>query len=758
MEGFIVSWNFGAEKIYGYSPAEVEGRALSILIPSDRPDEMPQILARIKRGEHIEHYETVRITKEGKQIDVSLTVSPIKNAIDQITGASIIARDITETKQTGKLPQQQAAAMNASIDGIAILNQHGKLVFLNFAYAKIYGYDNAEELIGKDWEIHYEDEEIRRFKHGIVPVLERRGKWRGEARGKRRDGSAYPQEISLTRIEGGGLICVVRDITERKLIEAELAQARDAALEALRLKAAFLANMSHEIRTPMTGIIGMSGLLLETQLTVKQREFAETIGSSAETLLTIINDILDFSKIEAGKVKLETLDFDLRNVVGEIFNLIAGQAKAKGIELASLIYSDVPTKLRGDPVRLRQVLTNLLGNALKFTEHGEVILRVTKQSETDTYALLRFTISDTGIGISALRQHHLFKAFTQADGSTTRKYGGTGLGLAISKQLVEYMGGEIGVESTPDKGSTFWFTARFTGQLGESRAALPIEDNLERVTKPFRILLAEDKIMNQRVALYQLEALGYAADAVSSGREVLEALERTKYDIILMDCQMPEMDGFETTVEIRRREGTSRHTPIIAMTAHVLEDDRVRCLAAGMDDYISKPVKLEGLKTALERWSADAIQQKALGSNVNAQASVERILDSTMLANLSAIEKEGQSGIASELLDLVLRDAISTLATLHQALANEDMETFERAAHGLKGSCGVLGLGQIATITAELEQKVRNRPPRGAKAILTQLEDELARLREAFESERALNLPEGKNQASTTDKSNDENS
>lgn len=893
LEGTVISWNTGAERIYGYSAAEVKGRPLSILVPPDRPDEMPQILERIKAGERIDHYETVRVRRDGKRIDISLTISPIKDAAGKITGASTIARDITKSQKAEKLLRQQAAAMKASMDGITILDRDGELVYLNDAHAKIYGYDDPTELIGKSWEVHYDDEEVRRFKQGIMPLLEKKGEWRGEARGKRRDGSRYPQEISLTRIEGGGLVCVVRDITERKLIEAELAEARDAALESAQLKAEFLANMSHEIRTPMNGIIGMAGLLLNTELTTKQREFAETIWSSAENLLTIINDILDFSKIEAGKVKLETLDFDLRSIVEGTFELIAEQAQAKGIELASLIYSDVPVELRGDPGRLRQVLTNLVGNAVKFTEQGEVVLRVTKRSETPTHAVACFAVSDTGIGISEARQQRLFQAFTQADGSTTRKYGGTGLGLAISKQLVEYMGGEIGVESTPGEGSIFWFTARFEKQPDQSRGAAPTKGNLNRVRvlvvddnettrkiihhqitswgmrnggagsgaealmilrraaaagdpyeiaildmqmpemdgltlaraiksertlaatrlvmltslahpadpalrreagvaayltkpvkqsqlfdclasvmaqatgeapepvghaeqrsgppfsnlsqlshaasshKPFRILVAEDKLMNQKVALYQLEKLGYTADAVGNGREALEALEKTEYDIVLMDCQMPEIDGYEATAEIRRREGSTKHTKIIAMTAHVLEGDREKCLAAGMDDYISKPVKLEALKTVLGRWTANPTRPEAVGSNTpRARTSVEEIMDSIMLANLRAIQKEGRLNVVSELLDLFLRDALPTLATLREALAEGNMQALEHAAHGLKGSCAILGLQQMAALSAELEEEGRSGLVQRAGAVLTQLEDELERVRQALESER----------------------
>ncbi len=785
--GAIIDWNPRAETLFGWTKDEIIGQLVSeTIIPHayrEAHNEGFQRFLETGEGPMLnKRIEVSALNRQGTTFPIEISVTPF--SVDSTTIFSAFIRDISEQKQTEEAlrtsEERFRKIFSHSNDAIFLIDPELLVITdVNTRACTMLGYPKAELCQLSVSSIHpTEMDELGAF---FEQVQQDGHGWTDRLTCRMKSGEVLLAEISASIMTSDGttnLVALVRDITQRKEAEHALQQAKNAAERAARAKSEFLATMSHEIRTPMNGIIGMTGLLLDTALDAEQLQFAETVRSSGEALLTIINDILDFSKIEAGKLDFETIDFDLRVSLEDTLDLLAEKAGSKNLELIGCVDARVPTALRGDPGRFRQILLNLIGNAIKFTSAGDVVIRIGLLEENTETVTIKVAVKDSGIGIAPNVQEHLFQPFQQADSSTTRQFGGTGLGLAICKQLVELMGGTIGVDSQIWQGSTFWFTAKFLkqsqelqesfstkalhnlkvccvddhpvnrllleeyakgwglqpasvstpaealqlmqqaqeqgqpfdiaiidmampgmdgftlareikanpqlatirlvllsslGQRGDAQEAKatgfsgyltkPIRQNVLKHTLETimgfeteklhhsetpvvtrftslesssgsrrRILIVDDHQVNQQLAVMMIERLGHKADVAANGLEAVEACTTIPYDIVFMDCHMPVMDGYEATrvirkaerekLEERSQEGKTSavnlafpsshvsHIPIIAMTANAMPEDRERCLQAGMDDYLTKPIRPDALSQAIEKWlSANTVME-----------------------------------------------------------------------------------------------------------------------------------------------------
>ncbi|MDI1226820.1 MAG: PAS domain S-box protein [bacterium] len=607
LNGNITSWNPSAERIFGFTAEEAVGKHISIIIPPEKLSEEDYILGEVRAGRRVVHFETARRHKSGKMIDISVTVSPIRNKEGKLIGASKIARDITDVRQAERASAYLGAIIESSDDAIISKDLNGFITSWNKSAERIFGYTEAE-VVGRHITILIPAERLPE-EDKILTTLRTGNRvdhfetWR-----RHKDGHLVPVSLTVSPIRNGagtivGASKVSRDISDRIAAENAL---RDSS----RKKDEFLANMSHELRTPMNAVIGLSSLLkVMDGLPDKARKYVETLATSADALMALINDLLDFAKIEAESFEIEKVEFNLARQVEGVISITNVKAQEKNLQLYLSYSPDLARNFIGDPLRLGQVLNNLVSNAIKFTDRGSIEIDIKGQLDAENnQTWVTFKVSDTGIGIPASKIDTIFQKFTQADASITRRFGGTGLGLAICRACVDKMGGTIEVVSEVGIGSTFTVRLPF-----ENSATIAGTDNFTASSRAPAaprskdVLLVEDYEPNVLVATEMLEGLGYSFDVARNGFDAVRKFSAGSYKAILMDVQMHEMDGLEATRRIRRVESEREipRTAIIAMTAHVRDQDKDKCLEAGMDDFIPKPFLPKQLAETVRRYIAD---------------------------------------------------------------------------------------------------------------------------------------------------------
>ncbi len=735
----IIVANIAAVELFGASSAnDLIGQRLADLVNPEALHRVDDLIQQMyaREMQYPMREDQVR-RSDGSLIDVEITGSSFLESDGAVV--QVVLRDITQRKQAEVRLQVTANWLQAILDnapvGIVVRTLDYSFVETNAAFQRMIGCSGEDmKHLGLKTLTHPDD---IAFSEDMADRL-MQGKLKNTDYEKRyvlKDGRTIWVRAIGARLDDKHKISILEDISERKRVEAELIKAKEAAEVANQAKSQFLANMSHEIRTPMNGVIGMTGLLLDSELTPEQRRYAEIIRTSGELLMTVINDILDFSKIEARKMILENLDFDLHSTLQQVTDLLAPKAESKGLRFTSEVPPGTPAELRGDSIRLRQVLTNLIGNAVKFTSQGEVAVRVAVEAADYDKVSLRFSITDTGVGIRPDQTEALFAPFVQADGSTTRKFGGTGLGLSIAKELVKLMGGEIGVKSQVDKGSTFWFTATFEKGAPCILAQTPLSGHARLpIKKEIRVLVAEDNLTNQYVALSILRKHGCHTDLAANGVEAVKLLQHAEYDLVLMDCEMPEMDGWEATRRIREPASgvLNPQIPIIALTADAMPEDRDRCLKAGMNDYLAKPIEPKQLVAVLQKWATASAKKDWQPYPIDRQTLTARaIFDEHALLN----RVMGDRDLASKLIAGFLQEVPQRLHDLRRSLNEGDLSGLRLQAHSIKGAAATLSANVLRDSANALQKAATANDLAGSAELLPRMQEQFEQLRGILSSE-----------------------